>query len=334
MNTVFRLPPSGGTFRLPPSEGTIRISVVALLVLIAFAAAGQGQHPAGGGSADLEQARVYFEHADREGISDQERRQWLEKSMVAHPTYRAAYELGKLHRQAADHSRALARFHRALGLTDQDRYLARAAYQIAVTHEQMDHYVEARRWLRKSLSFDDHEAVRRTLRDLELNRKDRIASAAEILDELRIERSFGVAKAELRVHFELNQASLDDAGHRQAVELGKALSDRRLQSRGETFYLLGHTDRLCPSGRPDRLGCDRHNLDLSERRAATVRRVLTHRLGLAPERVRVVGCGRRHLLSDQDTADDHYLNRRVVVMVTEPPADGWDRLCGYDSGLL
>ncbi len=331
MNRLFRLPLIGGTFRLPPSGGTL-INVCALLLLLASGAT--GQHPAASGPPDLEQARTYFEHADREGISDQERRQWLEKSMAAHPTYRASYELGKLHREAADHSRALSRFHRALDLTDQDKYLARAAYQIAVTHEQMSHYVEARRWLRKSLSFSDHEAVRRALRDLELGRRGRVASAAEILDELRIERTFGVAKAELRVHFELNRASLDDTGHRQAVELGKALSDRRWQSRGETFYLLGHTDRLCPRGLPDRRGCDRHNLDLSQRRAATVRRVLTDELGLAPERVRVVGCGRRHLLSDRQTADDHYLNRRVVVMVTEPPADGWDRLCGHDSGLL
>ena len=198
----------------------------------------------------------------------------------------------------------------------------------------MDHYVEARRWLRKSLSFGDHEAVRRALRELELSRKGRIVSADEILDELRIERTFGVAKAELRVHFELDRASLDPAGHRQAVELGKALTDRRWQSRGETFYLLGHTDRLCPRDRPDRPGCDRHNLELSERRAATVRRVLTHELGLAPERVQVIGCGRRHLLSDRKTAEDHYLNRRVVVMVTDPPADGLDPLCGVDSGLL
>ncbi len=286
------------------------------------------------GQEDLEQARGYFERAGREGISRQERVQWLERSLAAYPTFRASYELGLAYREAADHPRALEHFQRAFELTGQDEYLARAAYQIGVTHERMDRYVEARRWLRRSLSFADHDAVRQVLRELELSRKGRVVPAGEILDELAVERSFGVAKAELRVNFELNRASLDSHGHAQALELGKALSDRRLLSRGETFYLLGHTDRLCPRDRPDPAGCDRHNLELSEQRAATVRHVLTRELDLPPDRVRTVACGRRYLLSSGEAGDDHYLNRRVVVMVTDPPDGGWDRLCGHDSGLL
>ena len=283
---------------------------------------------------DLAQARAHFERAQNEDLSRQERIEWLERSVAVYPTFSASYELGKLHREAADDTQALARFHDALGLADQDRYLARAAYQIGITHQGMDRYVEARRWLRKSLGFSDHAAVRQALRDLELSRRGRIVPAAEILDELKIERSFGVAKAELRVHFELNQASLDHRGHLQAVELGRALTDRRWQSRDETFYLLGHTDRLCPRSRLDRAGCDRHNLDLSAQRAATVRRVLTRELGLSPERVRTVACGRDHPLSNRSSADDHYLNRRVVVMAMASPAGAQDALCAHDSGLL
>ncbi len=289
---------------------------------------------AGSGQGDLEQARTYFENARRQGLSHQEQVDWLERSLETYPTYRAAYELGKLHRKAGDHTRALAQFHHAFGLTDQEKYLAQGAFQIGITHQAMDRYVEARHWLRKSLGFSDHEAVRQALRDLELGRKGRVIGAAEILEELRIERSFGVAKAELRVHFELNQASLNSTGYRQAIELGRALDDRHWQSRGETFYLLGHTDRLCPRGRSDRAGCDRHNFELSERRAASVSRVLTDELGLSPDLIQAVGCGRQNLLSDRESAEDHYLNRRVVVMALEQPASRLDELCAHDSGLM
>ncbi len=303
-----------------------RFALVTILMLVLPAA--------GASQGDLEQARTYFENAQRQGLSHQEQIDWLERSLETYPTYRAAYELGKLHRKAGDHNRALAQFHHAFSLTDQEKYLAQGAYQIGITHQTMDRYVEARHWLRKSLGFSDHEAVRQALRELELSRKGRVLGAAEILEELRIERSFGVAKAELRVHFELNQASLDSVGYRQAIELGRALNDRHWQSRGEIFYLLGHTDRLCPRGRPDRLGCDRYNLELSERRAASVSRVLTDELGLEPNRIRAVGCGRLSLLSDRESAEDHYLNRRVVVMALERPASHLDELCAHDSGLM
>ncbi len=330
MNTKSSLHPSGGYVR-PSGFRTLWSLAAVLLLLPPAPAAGQANSPLRG---NLELARTYFERAQRPGVERRESVEWLERSMDAHPTFRAAYELGKLQREAADPTRALESFHRALDLTDQDKYLAQAAYQIGITHDRMDRYVEARRWLRKSLGFADHEAVREALRELELSRKGRIVSAEEILDELKTERTFGVAKAELRVHFELNRASLDHRGHRQAVELGKALGDRLWQARGQTFYLLGHTDRLCPRDRPDRERCDRHNLELSEQRAATVRQVLTRELGLEPEHVQAVGCGRRHLLTERESADDHYLNRRVVVMAVDPPEGGWDELCAHDSGLL
>ena len=151
---------------------------------------------------------------------------------------------------------------------------------------------------------------------------------------MRVERTFGVAKAELRVHFELNRARLDRTGRRQADELGKALHHRRRETPGETFLLLGHTDRLCPRDRPG-TACDRYNLELSERRAATVRQILTRDLGLPAERVRAIGCGRDHPLSRQASDDDHYLNRRVVVVALDGvPADAGFELCGQDSGWL
>ncbi len=284
------------------------------------------------GSGDLDRAWVFFDRAQRPGVSSADQMAWLEQSLAASPTFLAAYELGKLQRQRLDPGGALASFETAFGLTGQDEYLARAAYQIGITHQRTGRHVDARRWLRRSLGIHDHQAVRAALRQLELSRAGRVVPAAEILDELKVERTFGVARTELRVHFALDRASLDRTGRRQAVELGKALGDRRWQS--QTFLLLGHTDRQCPRGQRGALGCDRHNLELSRDRAETVRRVLTRELGLAAGRVRAAGCGRAHPLSRQAAEEDHYLNRRVVVLAIEPGAVDRDRLCAQDSGLL
>ncbi len=301
-----------------------RALATALLCLLAVAPAG--------GSGDLDRARFCFEQAQGPGASLPERQAWLERSLAASPTFLAHYELGKLRHRAGDPAAALASFEAAFGLTGHDEYLARAAYQIGVSHRLAGRWALARRWLRRSLGFHDHQAVRGALRELELSRAGRVVPAAEILDELKIERTFGVARAELRVHFELDRASLDPTGRRQAVELGKALADRRWQH--QTFLLLGHTDRLCPRGRPDAPGCDRHNLELSRDRAETVRRVLTRELGLPAGRVQAAGCGRRHLLSERAGDEDHYLNRRVVVLAVEPGTGDRERLCAQDAGLL
>lgn len=299
--------------------------VLALLVLAAAPAAGQD---------DLETARGFYERSRQAGLSDAERSAWLRRSLAAHPTYLAHYELGKLQRRGGDLEAALESFEAAFGLTDQDEYLARAAYQIGMTHHRMGDFVAARAWLRRSLAFADHPEVRDALRELELSRKGHVTRAPEILEEIEVGRAFGVAKAELRIHFELDKATLDELGRRQAAELGEALADRRWARRGETFLLLGHTDRQCPRSRPDRPGCDRYNLDLSRRRAATVRQFLIDRYGLSAARVKTVGCGRQHLLSHRVSEDDHYLNRRVVVMALDPSAEDWERLCSYDAGLL
>ncbi len=289
---------------------------------------------AAGGQDPLDEARARFERSQGPELTTEERRHWLERSIAAYPTYRAYYELGKLHRLSDAGDEALIAFKAAFELTDQDRYLAQASYQIGVTHHRLGHHVEARRWLRRSLGFQDHPEVRRALRQLELSRKDRILRAGEILHELEVERSFGLAKAELRIHFELNEATLDELGRRQALELGKALRDERAP-RGRTFLLLGHTDRQCPRSGRDQLSCDRFNLDLSERRAATVRHFLLTHFDLPAGTIRTLGCGRQHLLSQQISEDDHELNRRVVLMVPDrPAADDRHRLCSDDAGLL
>lgn len=270
--------------------------------------------PAAGPSPDLDQAGIYFDESQAPGLSDAERLAWLERSLAAHPTYRAHYEAGKLRRGTGDLQGARHSFEAAFEATDEDRYLAQAAYQVGITWFGLDRFVEAREWLRKSLAFEDNAKVRDALREVELSRKGEVLSAAEILTELQVTRAFKVAKAELRVNFELNEDRLDPTGRLQAEQLGLALSDPGAPA--GTVVLFGHTDLQCPRSSPDGAGCDHFNDELSSRRAGAVRDYLIQAFGLHGEEIWTVGCGRQHPLSRRDSSDDHYLNRRVVVMVT------------------
>lgn len=285
-----------------------------------------------GAQESLDEARRSFERSRTPGISEPQRLEWLLRSVEAHPTHEAHYEIGKLERRAGRLDRALSHFEAAFERTDEDRYLARAAYQIGVTLHLLGDFVGARAWLRSSLSLAAHPEVRRTLRELELSRKGTVLSAEEILRELEVTRSFEVSRSELRVNFEINEALLDETGRRQADELGRALADPSAP-RGP-LLLLGHTDRLCPRARPDEAGCDAHNLELSERRAEAVRRYLASRFGVGAEDVRTLGCGRRHPLSLRASADDHYLNRRVVVLAPGAEVEDRESLCSRGAGLF
>lgn len=289
------------------------------------------QASAGAEEPRLAEAREYFERSRESDLSLEKRLDWLEKSLAVRPTFKAHYEAGKLERKAERLEEAVESFEAAFRLTDEARYLGQAAYQIGVTRYLTGDFVGARRWLRRSLGLEDHPEVRRALREIELARKGSVLTADEILQELTVTRAFEVSQAELRVNFQLNADGLDELGRRQADELGQALTDPSAP-RGP-FLLLGHTDRQCPRSSRDGSGCDSFNLELSQRRAEAVRQYLTHRFGVTESQVQILGCGRAHPLSWQDSIDDHFLNRRVVIMSPGRTEDV-EALCRQGSGLF
>ena len=312
-----------------------RNSWFALLTLVLFVSP-VGVSPIWADDAKLAEARRHFERSQEAGLSSTARLEWLERSVGVEPTFTAFYEMGKV-RQEGDHRAALEAFSEAFELAADDRYRAQAAYQAGRTHLLMDHWVEARQWLRRSLELHDHAEVREALRRLELQRRGDVLSADEIQREMAVTRSFsveaGTSRADLRVHFELNSAQLDAQGRRQADELGRALTNGR-SIRRKDFLVLGHTDRLCPRGETDRRRCDQFNLELSQRRADAVRDYLVRYYPLTAADVRTLGCGRQYLMSQRDSSDDHYLNRRVTVMALGSSTVVLRQLCARGSGLF
>jgi outer membrane protein OmpA-like peptidoglycan-associated protein len=85
--------------------------------------------------------------------------------------------------------------------------------------------------------------------------------------------------------------------------LGKALSDEKLKS--GSFLIAGHTDAK---------GGDDYNLDLSQRRAASVKGFLVETYHVDPARLAVIGFGEEQLKNQDDPFADK--NRRVQIVNT------------------
>jgi OOP family OmpA-OmpF porin len=69
----------------------------------------------------------------------------------------------------------------------------------------------------------------------------------------------------------------------------------------EKFEIIGHTDSW---------GSDEYNLDLSERRALSVKKYLIER-GIDPSRLFTAGCGERMPIADNSTYEGRAINRRI-----------------------
>ncbi len=89
----------------------------------------------------------------------------------------------------------------------------------------------------------------------------------------------------------------------------EGVADALMQTPDRTLLVEGHTDSQ---------GTDAHNLDLSQRRAESVRAALLAR-GYDASRVQAVGIGEARPVADNNTAEGRANNRRVEVII-QPPA--------------
>jgi len=84
-------------------------------------------------------------------------------------------------------------------------------------------------------------------------------------------------------------------------EIGKLLRD----DPSLRLHVVGHTDN---QGKAD------YNLDLSRRRAASVVRELTGKMGIAADRLDAFGCGLYSPMAPNSTEDGRSKNRRVELV--------------------
>jgi outer membrane protein OmpA-like peptidoglycan-associated protein len=131
------------------------------------------------------------------------------------------------------------------------------------------------------------------------NRKTRSLSLGE--REQIAEIAATKPKVDLEIQFDYNSADISKTSIGAVQELGKALSNPSLK--GSTFVVAGHTDAV---------GSEPYNLDLSERRADTIRHYLVAKYGLAGSDLITVGYGKTKLKNPSNPTDP--INRRVQVV--------------------
>jgi outer membrane protein OmpA-like peptidoglycan-associated protein len=103
--------------------------------------------------------------------------------------------------------------------------------------------------------------------------------------------------------FDYDSANLRPGATANLQKLGR-LIQRNPQS---VFKVEGHTDSF---------GSDRYNLDLSQRRAETVKSWLVANMGIDAGRIQTQGYGKSRLLIPGDrTVDEQQLNRRVEIII-------------------
>ena len=79
---------------------------------------------------------------------------------------------------------------------------------------------------------------------------------------------------------------------------------------GARFVIEGHTDSF---------GSDQYNLELSRKRAESVKAWLTESMGLTPDSIQTVGYGKSRLLAPgSGTVEEQQINRRVEIAIHAP----------------
>jgi outer membrane protein OmpA-like peptidoglycan-associated protein len=101
--------------------------------------------------------------------------------------------------------------------------------------------------------------------------------------------------------FDVNSAALKPGAFDEVQRVATVLN----QYPQTSIMVAGHTDST---------GSESHNLQLSERRAMTVKNALVGQ-GVSPTRITTIGFGESTPIADNSTESGRQLNRRVVVTI-------------------
>jgi hypothetical protein len=97
----------------------------------------------------------------------------------------------------------------------------------------------------------------------------------------------------------------------RASETGAGITRRKLN---RPRHLISQKYRVCPIILS--VGTDAYNMELSERRAETIREALVAR-GVDTTRVVTKGYGKTYLVADNSSTDGRAVNRRVEVVIAD-----------------
>jgi len=122
--------------------------------------------------------------------------------------------------------------------------------------------------------------------------------------EVPIKRSGGFVNLEVR--FDVNSAVIRPESINTLDQLATALARQELNSK--SFFINGHTDTD---------GSDDYNLELSLKRAISVRKYLTYNHSIPLSKLKIMGYGEGIPLVENTTVSNKQINRRVEIVSIE-----------------
>lgn len=173
------------------------------------------------------------------------------------------------------------------------------------------HLVGALLCIYKGSISEDYKAVSDQRSQARLDaREAEIRKLQEKLDAKPSDRGSVITFGD--VLFDVNKADLKSAAYGNIRSLAE--------------FLQQHPERqVLIEGFTDNTGSDAYNLDLSQRRADSVRHALV-RQGVDMRRISTQGFGKAHPVSDNSTAASRAMNRRVEVTISHDASPVQQRL--------
>jgi outer membrane protein OmpA-like peptidoglycan-associated protein len=232
----------------------------------------------------------------------------LQTSRQTCDSFAAALALGRAYAQQHELTQSRMVLRQAVSLASDASERAWAWHTLGRVQEMQQAPREALLSYRTAWRLARLPEVQRDMLALERHLSQEMLSAEAIATTLRqgLEaKAIGVLPAvDVRVHFAFDQATLTPHGMQQAAALAQALAS--LYTPGRRFRLIGHTDSR---------GDETYNDRLSQQRADAVRQYVLAHTALDSASVLAEGRGKRELLYQATTEEEHALNRRVEVRV-------------------
>lgn len=277
--------------------------------------------------ADLEQARALLVQA--KGTADPDARiGLLAQSIALAPSFDAWYYTGRIYQYRGASEDAKAAFLKAKELAPDPRTAALAMARLGEATmdagelaDGLDLVRSAAGYYRAQLHADPEWERELTLKG-DLARSRRIEPSRSILAALKGEqtasRLLGVAlrRIDLHINFATARAEVDSTpdGLQQVEELAQAIA--RLGPIDQRFQLVGHTDVR---------GDEPYNLDLSQRRADSVKEYVATKVPSVGHLLCTSARGEAQTLQPLRTPDEnapanddiHRVNRRVQVEIVD-----------------
>ncbi|MHB1166742.1 MAG: OmpA family protein [Candidatus Nanopelagicales bacterium] len=152
----------------------------------------------------------------------------------------------------------------------------------------------------------DEDRIEIFLAEPPLERAARVYSVDDVKRSARIRDT--VRRVEIGdLTFDTGEATVERDQVGSLTKVANAILALIERNPGEVFLIEGHTDAV---------GSDESNLELSDRRAETVARLLTDLYSVPPENLVTQGYGERYL--KVETEDEERANRRVTVRRITP----------------